>query len=269
MPGNLVYSVFIQRTAGLTNSADPFSLTGLTNVTAINGNSYTSVYNPTNRTITLVTPVGRSVTNLIDALGRITGQRLAGAPVTDIGYDAFGRLAVITNTSSIGAANTTFSYNGLGQLSAITDPLGRAIDFGYDAAGRPNQEVMPDGSVATLAYDSEYNLTSVTPPGWPAHTFQYNAVASLTKYTPPLWVRMSLSAMPMTPNATLHRYIFPMVRSPTFNMGWRVGFNKRCSARGLRWLSNTARTLVRAISNRWLSPAARVTQFSMATQAQS
>ena len=186
LPGNLVYSVFIQRTAGLTNSADPFSLTGLTNVTAINGNSYTSVYNPTNRTITLVTPVGRSVTNLIDALGRITGQRLAGAPVTDIGYDAFGRLAVITNTSSIGAANTTFSYNGLGQLSAITDPLGRAIDFGYDAAGRPNQEVMPDGSVATLAYDSEYNLTSVTPPGWPAHTFQYNAVASLTKYTPPL-----------------------------------------------------------------------------------
>jgi RHS repeat-associated protein len=182
----LAYTESILRSAGLTTSGDPLSLTGLTNVTTINGNSYTTVYNPTNRTITSTTPVGRSVTNLIDELGRIIRQTEAGAPVTDVGYDASGRLGTVTNISSIGAATTTFSYDSLGQLSTVTDPLGRSNFLTYDAAGRIKQLVIADGSPFSLNWDAEYNLTSVTPPGRPAHNFQYDAVGLLTKYTPPV-----------------------------------------------------------------------------------
>lgn len=180
------YTVAIQRSAGLAINGDPLSLTGLTNVTTINGNSYTAVYVATNRAIVLTTPAGRTATMVLDPLGRVSHLAQAGYPVYDIAYDSNGRLGAITNSSSIGVGTTTFAYNGLGQMSGIMDPLGRALGFSYDAAGRVTQEVLFDGAVAALTSDSEYDLTSITPPGRPAHTFQYNAVGSLTKYTPPL-----------------------------------------------------------------------------------
>jgi RHS repeat-associated protein len=184
-PNGVVYSASVQRTVGLTNSTDPFSLSGLTNVTTVNGNSYTRVYNPTNRTLTLTTPEGRTSSWVGDALGRIIHQTALGSPVTDVAYDAAGHLTAITNTSAIGAATMTFSYDGLGRLSTLTDPLGRTNAFGYDPAGRVQQLTTSDGSVASFTQDSEANITSVTPPGRPAHTFQYDPAGLMTKYTPP------------------------------------------------------------------------------------
>jgi RHS repeat-associated protein len=180
------YTVSIQYSARLANNLEPLSLTGLTNVATINGNTYTGRYVATNRVITLTTPAGRITTGVLDTLGRLSHLAQAGYPVADIAYDSNGRLAAIANSSSIGVATTTFAYNGLGQRSGITDSLGRALGFSYDAAGRITQEALFDGAVAAFTSDSEYDLTSVTPPGRPAHTFQYNAVGSLAKYTPPL-----------------------------------------------------------------------------------
>jgi RHS repeat-associated protein len=183
---NLSATASFQQSTALLNNGDPLSLTGLTNVGKLNGNTYTDIYTATNRTITSATPTGRISTIVLDPLGRVSDLAQAGLPAIDLAYDAEGRLVTITNISSIGAATTTIAYDGLGQISAITDPLGGATALGYDAAGRLNKEVLPDGSLATFTHDSEYNLTSVTSPGRPAYTFQYNAVGSLTKYTPPL-----------------------------------------------------------------------------------
>jgi len=187
LPNGLVYDASLQQTAGLTDRADPIStLTGLTNVTTINGRSYTDVYNPTNHTLTLTSPSGRTTTSVSDALGRIIHQSVPGLPVLDVAYDSAGRLAAITNTSSAGAATTTYSFDNLGRLSGVTDPLGRTNAFAYDAAGRLTQLTQADGSNCGVAYDSENNLTSLAPPGRPARTFQYNALNLLTEYTPPL-----------------------------------------------------------------------------------
>ena len=183
---NLVETASIQYSAGLAIAGDPLSLTGLTNIATINGNTYTDIYTATNRTFTSTTPAGRTATMVLDTLGRVSHLAQAGYPVFDIACDSNGRLAAITNSSSIGVATTTFAYNSLGQISGVIDPLGRALGFSYDAAGRLTQEVLFDGAVAAFTSDSEYDVTSVTPPGRPAHTFQYNAVGSLTKYTPPL-----------------------------------------------------------------------------------
>jgi RHS repeat-associated protein len=179
------YSVTIQRSTGLTNSADPLSLTGLTNVTTINGNAYTEIYNATNRTLTSNSPMGRTESVVLDPLGRISQVSPPGLPLINITYDNNGRLAGVTNTSSLGTQVTTLAYNSLGQLSTVTDPLNRSTSFSYDAAGRIQQQVLADGSVVGLTHDSEYNVTSVTPPGRPAHTFQYNSVGLLTNYIPP------------------------------------------------------------------------------------
>ena len=61
------YSVSIKRLAGLTNSGDPLSLTGLTNVATVNGNTYTATYVATNRAITLTTPAGRTSAIVLDS----------------------------------------------------------------------------------------------------------------------------------------------------------------------------------------------------------
>ncbi len=180
------YSVSIQRSAGLTNSADPLSLTGLTNITTVNGNSYTSTYNPGNRTVTLTSPVGRTNSAVSDALGRIIHVASPGQPVFDRVFDASGRLAMVTSTSSAGIAQATLSYDSLGELSTVTDPLGRTNAISYNVAGRPKQLTLADGSIIAFTLDSENNLTALVPPGRPAHTFQYNPVGLLTKYTPPL-----------------------------------------------------------------------------------
>jgi RHS repeat-associated protein len=187
LPNGLVYDASAQQTAGLTDRADPIStLTGLTNVTTINGESDTWVYNPTNRALTLTSPAGRTATLVGDTLGRIVHATAPGEPAAHIAFDSLGRVMALTNTSSAGVALSRFGYDALGQLVTATDPLGRTNAFGYDAAGRLSRQVLSDGALAAFTQDSEDNLTSVTPPGRPAHTFQYSPVGLLTQYTPPL-----------------------------------------------------------------------------------
>ena len=185
LPNGLFYKASVHRAAGLTNASDPLSLTGITNVTTINANSYTQVYNPTNRTIAVTSPMGRTASAAGDDLGRLVHISVPGQPSTDLAYDDFGRVVAVINTSSAGTVHATFGYDSLGQLVSVADPLGRTNAYHYDAAGRPIRQIFPDGSAADFTYDSEYNLTSVTPPGRPAHTFLYNAVGLLTQYTPP------------------------------------------------------------------------------------
>ena len=185
-PNGLTYNETLLRSVGLANTSDPFSLTGLTNVTTVNSNRYTMGYNPTNRTTIYTSPEGRTVSEVHDALGRVIRQSMPGSSVMDVVYDSFGRVMAVTNTSSLGVATTLSAYDALGQLSMVVDPLGRTNAFGYDAAGRLNRQVLPDGASANLVYDSNGRLTSVAPPGRPAHSFQYDAAGLMTRYSPPL-----------------------------------------------------------------------------------
>jgi RHS repeat-associated protein len=185
LPNGLVFKESVQRTAGVSNRFDALSLTGLTNLASINGNQYREVYNPQNRTVTMTTPEGRSITAASDTLGRLVHQAAAGLPSMDLGYDAAGRLAVITDSFSGGTGKTSLLYDGLGQLNAVVDPLGRSNTFSYDATGRVREMTLLDGSAVAIVRDSEGHVSSLSPPGRGAHTFQYNAVGLVTKYTPP------------------------------------------------------------------------------------
>jgi RHS repeat-associated protein len=182
---NVTANVTIQRSASLATAGNPLSLTVMSNVTTVNGNTYNSVYTASNFTTVTTSPAGRTSSLTTDSLGRPIHLAGAGAPVFDLAYDSNGRPSTLTTISALGTGVATYSYDGLGQLGAITDALGGKVNFSYDAAGRLTNEMLSDGSLVSFASDSEDNPTSVNPPGRPAHTFQYDAVNSLTKYTPP------------------------------------------------------------------------------------
>jgi RHS repeat-associated protein len=219
-PGAPQFSASFQRTAGLTNPADPLSLTALTNVATINNKTFTDTYTASNRTFTSTTPAGRKVITVLDKLGRVSHVAQAGVPTTDLAYDSYGRLQAITNTSSAGRITGTFAYDSLGQVRIYTDPLGRSLGLAHDADGRVAQEILPDGSPASFTYDSEYDITSVTPPGRPAHTFQYNAVGLLTNYTPPLAGANSSVSYAYDTERNLTQIAFPDGQMAALQYGW-------------------------------------------------
>ncbi len=219
LPGGLVYQQSVQQSVGLSSPLDPLSVTGLTNIITVNTNTYIQVYNPTNQTVTATSPMGRTGTTTLDAHGRLIQISAPGWPLLNITYDTLGRVAAVTNSSSVGALATTFAYDSLGRLSTATDPLGATNAYAYDGAGRLRQQTMADGSVAGFTHDSGYNVSSVTPPGRPAHTFEYSAVGLLTNYTPPLAGESSSVSYQYNTEQQLTRASFPDGQINSFQRG--------------------------------------------------
>jgi RHS repeat-associated protein len=157
----------------------------LSDTFTVNGRSFTSVYNATNRTFTDTTPEGRQSTSTIDILGRILQEQIPNIFTLDYTHDERGRLATVTEGTGTETRALSFTYNSDGYLDTITDPLTREVSFTYDNAGRITEETLPDGEVVQYGYDANSNITSIIPPGRPAHTFSYTLVDLLTSYIPP------------------------------------------------------------------------------------
>ena len=216
----VAFNATVQRSAVLPDVSNPESFTQLSNVFTFNGNAFTQVYTVSNRTTTLTSPAGRTITNIRDPLGRASHVEQPGHSAVDFSYDSNGRLRAMTNTSSAGPAITAFSYNNLGQLAVLTDPLGNSLHLTRDADGRVIQAILPDGSLASLTYDSLYDSTSVTPPGRPPHTFQYNSVGLLANYTPPLADANSSINYSYDTERDLTQVTFPDGQIAAMNYGW-------------------------------------------------
>ena len=170
-PAQLVLNATFARTANL-QTADPFSFFTQVETTTINGNTYTRVYSKGNRTFTTTTPVGRTFTTKLDALGRIIELGAAGLAPVQATYTANGKLASLTQSGRTYA----FEYDAERRLTQMTDPLGRTLQIASDAANRPVTFTRPDGQDVTYAYDAGDNVTAVTPPSRGAATFTYTPV---------------------------------------------------------------------------------------------
>jgi RHS repeat-associated protein len=183
-PGGRTRTVTTARTATLTDPANPFSLTRLTNTITDNGKVTRSVYDATPRLFTITSPAGRIGKLNIDSLGRSTREQIAALAPIDIAYNSQGLLSTIVAGSAT-PRTASFTYDAARQLTDIGDPIGRSTNFAYDSAQRPLTQTLPDGRIVGLGYDGNGNVTSVTPPGRPAHAFSYNAVDLETQYNPP------------------------------------------------------------------------------------
>jgi RHS repeat-associated protein len=181
-PAGLTSTLTMTRTVTLSDPNNWLKLTTETNTIVQDGQTYTSLYNASARTITSTSPEGRMTITTLDSEGRVTSTQAAGVAAIAYSYDARGRLATISQ----GASTTTFGYDPQGNLATVTDPSGQTTQFSYDADGQLLSEIQPGNSTVGFGYDADGNVTSVTPPGQPSHTFTYTPGDLVASYTPPV-----------------------------------------------------------------------------------
>ena len=181
MPGGLTLAGSAKRTAALTNPLDPFSLTTLTDSVTVNGRTSTSVYAASGRTITDKSLLGRQSVTTLDAVGRVTEEKVTGLAAVTYTYGSRGFLT----SAKQGGRTTSYAYDSSGRVKQVTDPLGRIEQYAYDSVGRITKQTLPDGRFIQYAYDANGNLTGLTPPTKPVHGFVYRPNDQVDRYNPP------------------------------------------------------------------------------------
>ena len=109
--GSHTMTISNNRTASLSNPANPFSLTTQTDSETINGRTYTSVFTGATRTFVDTTPVGRQTTTVLDGMERVSSVQPPAGTLTSFTYDSRGRLGSATQ----GPRQTTYSYDTNGR----------------------------------------------------------------------------------------------------------------------------------------------------------
>jgi RHS repeat-associated protein len=185
MPSGLQRTRSVTRTVTLAHPLDPLSLTTETETIVVNGQSFTRVYDAATRTLSVVSPEGRSATTTLDAAGRIASISAGGLSPVAFERNALGLVETVTQGTGLDARTTTITYDAQQRTALIEDAANRTIGFGYDAADRVTTQTFPDESVVGFTYDASGNVVSVTPPGRPIHAFAYTPIDQEQTYTPP------------------------------------------------------------------------------------
>jgi RHS repeat-associated protein len=180
-PGGLVATVTNGRRTVLSDPTNPLSLETQLDSSVVAGQVFRSTYVAATRTLTLVSPMGRSSTRRFDALGRVIEETSPEISPILYQYDTRGRLSQMSH----GSRQMSYTYDARDRLATVTDPLSRTSQYFYDAADRLTHYRLTDGREIQYSYDSIGNLASLTPPGRQPHQFQYNSLNLLTSYNPP------------------------------------------------------------------------------------
>ena len=185
MPSGLTSSATTARTVTLADASNPLSLTSETTTFAVNGRTFTSLYDATARQYTGTSAEGRITTTKNDLQGRPTFAQIAGVEAVNYGYDARGRITGITQGSGADLRSLMIGYGSDGLVQTVTDALTQQVVYQRDAAGRITQTTLPGSRVVGFGFDANSNVTSITPPGRTAHSFGLNAVDLQDSYSPP------------------------------------------------------------------------------------
>ena len=140
-PSGLTLTVTTARTATLSDPADVTSLVASTETTTVNGNAFTRLFQQAPKLQTLTTPMGRTSTTTIDALGRTIGAATSGLTAVAFAYDA--ERGVLTDYRSTAAPQTP-SRNNTGTTVQYEADRGIASD-GWALRGVVKSRVSVDG----------------------------------------------------------------------------------------------------------------------------
>jgi RHS repeat-associated protein len=184
-PAGLTWNLSSERTATWAASNTTLQPDTLQETVRINGRTYTSSWNATQRRFTLTTPVGRRRTLDLDAKGRPVALQVGHLAPTTFSYDTAGRLTEVVQGTGADRRILAFGYDAEGWLKSLTDPLSRSLLFDRDATGRVLRQTLPDTRDIAFSYDPSGNVTGITPPGRPVHNFNYTAVDLQEAYRPP------------------------------------------------------------------------------------
>jgi RHS repeat-associated protein len=181
-PGGRTSTRTFTRTATLSNAADPFSFTTLTETTNTDGHADTLTYTKATRTFSVITAGNRrgtSTLNARDALVSLT-QGLSRTPTTTT-YDGTGR----PSDQVQGTLHQTYGYDARDRLTSSVDAAGRGETYSYNGADRLTGETNGVGGTDGFSYEAEGGLTGVTQPSGATHLQSLDGYGQLTGYTPP------------------------------------------------------------------------------------
>ncbi len=180
-PGGLSKTITSTRTNTLSDQANPLSLSQQTETIAINGKTFSSLFDASTHTLTETTPVGRSSVFTLDDVGRVTHELVPGLNPVDYSYDSRGHLSSLSVGAGSDIRTLQFGYDSFGYLQALTSPLAQTQSFTRDKAGRVKQQFLPDGNKLKFAYDAAGNLLKLTNPAGKTYGFGYDKTGRLSK----------------------------------------------------------------------------------------
>ena len=112
-----------------------------------------------------------SVTNELGHVTRITRLDAGGRPlsitdpngvVTNLAYDARGRLTVVNVNPGTGQARTAIAYDAVGQVTRVTSPDGSFLQYSWSDARRLTSVSNNGGERIDYTHDAMGNVTSRT-----------------------------------------------------------------------------------------------------------
>ena len=174
----------VSRAVTLTDAADPLSVATLTSSTTVIGQTTTTTYTASTRTLITTTPEGRTTSTTFGADGLVLSSRRGTLADTAYGYDSRGRLTTVTTGSGTTARTRTIDYDANGYVAAVHDPRG-TTSFGRDAVGRALTTTLPDSEQVSATYDATGNLATMTPADRPPHAIDYTDGGLVHRYRPP------------------------------------------------------------------------------------
>ncbi len=133
-------------------------VTGITN--ALNQKTRYE-YDAMRRQTKSIDPLGRTIANTYDNLGRLIGTALNDATNHRALTAAFTRddNGKLTSLTDANGEIWNFSYTAMRRLQSITDPLSHTWTYAYDDRGRLTEVNFPTSEVLTNSYDAVGNLT--------------------------------------------------------------------------------------------------------------
>ena len=96
-------------------------------------------------------------------------------------FDAYGRLAQVTEVNGSETYLTRYSYNPLGELLTTTDHLGNTTNHIYDSLGRKTKVVDPNLGTRTSRYDRVGNIIATTDAKGITTKFTFDPLSRVTK----------------------------------------------------------------------------------------
>ncbi len=145
--------------------------------TFLSGRVLAYTYDDYDRVTAIVDSHGPTISNVYDAVGKLTQQTKTGSSVSDTStyqYDERDRLVAVTDGVN---RTTTFQYDQVHVIEKpklVTDPAGRVTQFFYDKRQRLAKSINALGGVTAYTYDNRGNRTSVTDPSGNVIRYAYD-----------------------------------------------------------------------------------------------
>lgn len=140
------------------------------------GNSTTLGYTGADLT-TIIDPLNRTITRVVDAAGRLQSIRDALGETTNYTFDSMNRLTSVTDPLN---HQILLGYDGAGNLKQYTDPRQGITKYTYYSTELLQTRTDPLSNSETYTYDTDFNLTQFVDRNGKTDKFTYDALNRLT-----------------------------------------------------------------------------------------